>query len=128
METRRHSNWLTTQGRLGSSNVGREVSAEQALDFVEAHRMVLAATRSDLDRAHQRCESAGLRPVEARGKTIEKTGAIRIAATGGIHHFGCLNARDLDPLPAGVDDGPLCASGENECLELLRHFLELAPG
>src|SRR6266705_2838951 len=90
--------------------------------------MILATARCDLDRAHQGCEPAGLRPVEARGKTVKKTGAIRIATTREIHHFGCPDARDLDPLAVGVDDRPLGATGENERLELLRHIPELAAG
>src|SRR5712664_1452739 len=109
METRWHSTGWRKQDRWRSSNVGPEISAEQVLDFIEAHGMILATTGCDLDCTHQGSEPASLRPVEARGKTIKKTGAIRIAATGGIHHFGCLDARNLDPLTVGVDDGPLRA-------------------
>ena len=90
--------------------------------------MILATTECDLDCTHQGSEPAGLRPVEARGKTIKKTGAIRIAATGGIHHLDRPDARNLDPFAVRVDDRPLCATGENECLEFLRHVFELAAG
>src|SRR5713101_4108029 len=37
-----------------------------------------------------------------------------------------INAASLDPLAVRVDDRPLCAPGENECLEFVRHFFELA--
>src|SRR5882762_11115656 len=93
-------------GPARSSDVGPEISAEQVLDFIEAHRMILAATACDLDCTHQGSEPAGLRPVEARCKTIKKTGAIRIAATGGIHHLDCPDARNLDPFAVRVDDRP----------------------
>src|SRR5712691_393906 len=111
-----------------SSKIGPEISAEQALDFNEARGMILAAARRDLDRAHQRRESAGLRPVEARGNTVKKAGAVGIAAAGGIHHFGCLDARNLDPLAVGVDDRTLRTAGKHECPQFFRHFLELAAG
>src|SRR5204863_6029811 len=96
--------WLAGLDRRRSSNVRPEIPAEQILDFVEAHGMVLSAARCDLDRAHQRSEPSGFRPVETRGKTVKKAGPIGITATGGIDHFRCLNAGNLEPLAVGVDD------------------------
>src|SRR6266545_8250424 len=90
--------------------------------------MVLPPARRDLDRSHEGREPAGLFPVEARGDTVEKTGAIRVAAAGGIHHFGRLNARDIDPLTVHVDDGPFRAPGKNERFEITRELFELAAG
>src|SRR5207245_10212037 len=60
--------WLVVQDRRRSSNVGPEISAEQVLDFIEAHGMILATTGCDLDCTHQGSEPASLRPVEARGQ------------------------------------------------------------
>src|SRR6266581_4753603 len=90
--------------------------------------MVLPPARSDLDRSHEGREPAGLFPVKAGGDAVENTGAIRVAAAGGVHHFGRLNARDVDPLTVHVDDGPFRAPGKNERFETVRKLLELASG
>src|SRR2546422_911692 len=90
--------------------------------------MVLAPARSDLDRSHEGREPAGLFPVEARGDAIEKAGAIRVAAARRIHHFGRLNARDVDPLTVHVDDRPFRAPGKNERFETMHKLFELASG
>src|SRR5258708_108149 len=90
--------------------------------------MVLAPARSDLDRSHEGREPAGLFPVKAGGDAVENTGAIRVAAARGVHHFGRLNARDVDPLTVHVDEGPFRAPGKNERFELVRNLLELASG
>src|SRR6266542_4704541 len=86
--------------------------------------MVLPPARSDLDRSHEGREPAGLFPVEARGDAVENTGAIRVAAAGGVHHVGRLNARDVDPLTVHVDDGPFRAPGKDERFETVRNLLD----
>src|SRR6266568_2089272 len=90
--------------------------------------MVLPPARSDLDRSHEGREPAGLFPVEPRGDAVENTGAIRIAAAGGGHHFGRLNARDVDPLTVHVDGGPFRAPAKDEGFETVRKRFELASG
>src|SRR5713101_7474191 len=125
--TRRHS----TGGRravMFSSKVRLEIFAKQVRDLVAACLMVLAPARSDLYRSHEGREPAGLFPVEARVDTVENTGTIRVAAPGGVHHFGRLYARDVDSLTVHVDDGPFRAAGKNERFETVRKLLERASG
>ena len=59
--------------------------------------MILPAPLRDLDRAHQRCESSGLGPIEARRDAVEKAGAIRVAAARGIQ--GRVQELLLDVVP-----------------------------
>src|SRR5438552_18999996 len=90
--------------------------------------MVLPPARSDLDRSPEGLEPAGLFPVKAGGAAVENTGAIRVAAAGGVHHFGRLNARDVDPLIVHVDDRPFRAPGKDERFETVRKLFVLASG
>src|SRR6266571_1677252 len=89
--------------------------------------MVLPPARSDLDRSHEGREPAGLFPVKAGGDAVENTGAIRVAAAGGVHHFGRLNARDVDPLTVHVDDGPFRARVRMSASSLCANSSSLLP-
>src|SRR5882672_4275906 len=119
----------SASGRSGSpSQVGPEIAAEQASDFVPIHRVILRAARSDLDRSHQGGESSRLLPVETRNDAVEQARAVRIAAARGIDDGLRLGAGNVDSIAVGIDDGAFGASRENQRLEPGREVFELASG
>ena len=58
--------------------------------------MVLCAARLDFYSPHERGNMSGGRPVEPVQQAVDESGAVGIAATGGVDHRARLHARDLD--------------------------------
>src|SRR5574343_1237891 len=96
-------------------------------DFLAARLMVLAATMGNLDRAHDRRQSSGRRPVQAIGDAVEQAGVICIAAAGRVNDLVGLDAGDVITL-AGVDFGAFATTGNDQRLHLAGQLLQAVPG
>src|SRR6185503_1167159 len=118
-------------GRLqGISGPGRGVTEgalEARVDLVAARSVVLRAALRDLDRAHHRRELAGVGPAPAAGDAVEESGAIRVAAAGGIDHLLRLRYRNLVAFAAGEDKRALSAERDHQRFHAARQLFELAP-
>src|SRR5690349_7492167 len=90
--------------------------------------MVLRAARLDLDGPHERGNMSGGRPVEPVQQAVDESGAVGIAATGGVDHRARLHARDLDCAVARVDGGAGRAVRDDEGRDPLDQLAGLPAG
>src|SRR6185312_2718632 len=72
-----------------------ELALEARREFVRAEAVVLGTWLGDLQRAHQRRDPSGDRPIETLQQSVQQSGAIRIPATGGIDNHDRLRRRNF---------------------------------
>ena len=90
--------------------------------------MVLRAALLDLDRAHQRAQTAGARPVPSVGNAVKQSGPVGVAAARRIEDRARLHDRDFVALAFAIDHRALRAEGEHQRLHVSRHGLEAHAG
>jgi len=87
--------WLRTE----ISQSYTELFLELRDNLVTRHNMILSAAAGDLDGAHDGGKAPGGLPVKTLRNAVQQTGAVCIAAAGGIDYLICFNARISKRLP-----------------------------